>query len=319
MLTTRHRASHSGSALLSLFVGAALLVGCESTQKPPFEPPAADIKSAGIENFPRIAAKVQQEPVWCWAACAEMILVFYGQPATQQAIVDRVHGEIARRERELTDEYNRPRHGAGQTQRIVQAATMDEILWAMNPDMQSMREKLDAMRAELQSQRNRSIQFDLGSLFSAEMVKFFSKDSDVIVESLVAGQPAIFVAGSMDGSGMGHAEVAYLVEYIDTRVAPTGSTFGLDQVGSSVVGALPFFDTFKIVRLHSVDPANGQTRTYTGEEVKQFGLYVTKQQAREILQKRLNAVGIAADTNRGGLNVGNGLARSTTFTFGNTR
>jgi hypothetical protein len=285
---------------LLLLVASASLLGCESPPGGPAPIPPADIKSAGIDNFPRIAAKVQQEPVWCWAACAEMILAFHGRAVTQQEIVDRVHGEIAIRNALLKDDYGRPIENGVPDARIVQAATFDEILWAMNPDMQSMRERLEVLRGKMQGQGNRSVEFDLGSLLGAELAMLTSKDPDTIVRSLAAREPAIFVLGGMDGAEMGHAEVAFKVEYVDKGLWKQGSNAVFDAAAASFDSMLtPLFDSCQIVRLHSVDPANGQTRIYTGEEVKKFSLYVTKAKAREILQKRLNSIDVTSKPSRG--------------------
>lgn len=50
-----------------------------------------ETEAAGNADFPHRAV-TQETPVWCWAACAEMVLSHYGVEESQVEIAGRIHG-----------------------------------------------------------------------------------------------------------------------------------------------------------------------------------------------------------------------------------
>ncbi|QDU65316.1 hypothetical protein Pla86_03810 [Planctomycetes bacterium Pla86] len=51
------------------------------------------MKTVTLTGFEAVESP-QREPVWCWAACASMILRYNGIDVSQEEIVDRVHGYL---------------------------------------------------------------------------------------------------------------------------------------------------------------------------------------------------------------------------------
>ena len=68
----------------TIWLGATLLAALVSCSSLPEE-------SKSIPDFPRRGV-VQEAPVWCWAACTQMVLAHYDIEEDQNAIATRIHG-----------------------------------------------------------------------------------------------------------------------------------------------------------------------------------------------------------------------------------
>jgi hypothetical protein len=91
--------------------------------------PTYPVQRLTIDNFERYAA-AQEDPVWCWAACAAMVRVYEASGGRAPERVDQE--EMARRQAEIVQ---RIRSRSGESSRSEALASKSEVLGALNPDL----------------------------------------------------------------------------------------------------------------------------------------------------------------------------------------
>jgi hypothetical protein len=215
-----------------------------------------------LQQFPKFARK-QKTPVWCWAACAEMIHAWNRIHVSQEAIAARVHG-------------------SGN----IKTACYNEVMVALNPDLcENDAEKIAAALEQLRSFR---LQFSAQSLVKAQLLRLGVND-DEIVDSLRAGQPlAVGLAGETDDDP-GHVFAAYGARF--RASATSGARDVADAVvrtgnndGSVIATAKSALKKYDILSLSAVDPWTGESVTIAGDDYSnRFGFRISKPTARRIL------------------------------------
>ena len=243
-----------------------------------------------------ISPVIQRSSVWCWAACAEMVQRYYGVDITQEEIVNRVKNAF----------------GEQTSQPVIEAATKREIMLALNPDLKLYFAKLGGAKAiELLLQRRlASGDLDVSELINARW-KYSKNNSDLLIASLLQGDPAIIVLKWADeelgteasDAAMAHAYVVKGVTFSQLEVNRGLSALihKAIQKGQSVIhGEMSkesgkYIDVRKInypddpacyalVDATLINPLAGQIETVSGPEIQERIVYFfTRDSAREIL------------------------------------
>ena len=218
------------------------------------------------------SVKVQQEdPLWCWAACAQMVSRYLGKERSQQEVVAAIKG---------VGEDGSPRR---------EAATRYEILCSLVPDRapfspigelaQGIAGRLGEDPMEYLAGKKR-IRFDKGTWrqIKNESLKGYLMITH-IVERLRNGYPYV-VGLSDDGAEIGHAWVLYGVTYRPNSIKEAARD--LDDIlhvfdddsdtreSSGFVNVLEDFtdktdQRYDIEEVLLIDPWYGQTKTMRGE------------------------------------------------------
>lgn len=252
----------------------------------------------------------QRTNVWCWAACAEMVHRYYGYDVTQEDIVAQVKDG-------LVGATGGP---------SVEPATKRELMLALNPDLKNYFAKVGTAKAVEVLLQQRLTQGDLNvtELFNARR-KYASNNSDLLVDALLRGDPAILVLtwgedetdADLTEGALAHA---YVVNGITFRQLPTNPQFAraiaqawkaLTLAVSNLVASNDggtkterFVDIetleypahpkhFAIAEISAIDPWEAKFETITGEQIQQRIVYFfTKQTAREILLLEAKALNL---------------------------
>lgn len=202
--------------------------------QPPAEP---EIKpgQVTIPNFTRFAIK-QEKPVWCWAACAEMIHRYHGETRlTQRVLAQRIIGRA-----EINPD-------AGGTD-VVKTAQQEEVLAALSPRVWEMLERRDERRQTSKSRQKQADGWRVNyiALFVGPMLRY---DPEEMIRSLEAGEPAVVAFGRPSK----HVCVVYAATF--ERKKEKG-LFGLSR------------DVCEVKSVTVLDPWEGQPEVIDGASFK---------------------------------------------------
>ena len=208
---------------------------------------------AQIGDFPKVASRRQQTPVWCWATCAEMIHKHYGrEQETQELIAEKIF--------QRADDLKRTAAGdpEGGTPRSLERSAGE---WAISRALlfdlhekwnQQMKDRFDASQGKNPQQQ---MKIDGGGIIFGEIEKAMASDGDVLIDSLnmVPAHPSVLLLpGAPNSANMGHAVVAY------------GAKYSLSQEGETnfferLVTRKP--EKYKIHEVWYIDPWDGQSKS----------------------------------------------------------
>lgn len=209
------------------------------------------VQQAEVPNFSRVIVR-QQTPVWCWAACAEMVNRYYRRPGTQ--------AEIAQRIATVRDENADAQRRAEQI----------EVLAALEPKLY---EKLTE-RWDSDFSRSWLVQMDLWLPGRTEsksgpdrpQLKF---DADTLIEHIESRSPVVVGLGGDRESDSRHIVVVHRVEY-----EPIAARFDLLNKPSQ----------YRIRRVEYADPDGGINATMTGDELaRRTDFFATRRGASQYL------------------------------------
>ena len=275
----------------------ACLCACQSTSEPAYPNAHLErvltVESGGVhtttlKDFEALDWE-QKEPVWCWAACAEMILRFNGEEATQESIATRIHGADK----------------DGGTK--IEAASFYEVMRALNPDMDVS--PFDSLWAQVAARAeddpslvlNMKFGVDAAVAASAALDQFVP-NKQVAVEDLRNGHPAVVGLADPELPDMGHAYVLIGAVYTINKSGDwskqgkkwfddLGEALGQDatpdnademeDVADKVDG-----ERYSASEVTLVDPWTGTVVTMTGEEFSnRVDFVISRRQARKTLSK----------------------------------
>lgn len=296
---------HAALRRKGLFVVTVLpLIACQSCQAPHAAPEterATTVEAQGVVSTQLVgfAAAKQRDPAWCWATCAEMILHFNGEEASQEEIAKRIHG---------TDEYGEAR---------IQGASFYEIMCALNPDIEAR--PFEQIWSEFETRISEDPTLMLGvavdtdySAMGIALVDQYVPSKTVAVADLREGHPAVVGMHDPEVPGSGHAYVLVGAEYTINHNADWGTqardaasvfddVFGTDHGKAEepiVTEAVERTegDRFPATKITVVDPWTGETTSFTKEEfTNRVDFVISRGQAREILDSWQNAVTLEQD------------------------
>lgn len=275
-----------------------LLVGCAASGSGPVE--------FELSALP-VAAVKQEQLVWCWAACAEMILRFHGIETTQEEIATRISG---------ADDGGALK---------VETASRYEILCALNPDLPRGEfealwkgiedQVLDADRW-LEGNFRLDLELDRPHAFQAAFDRLVPNKS-LALEELLAGHPSVVGLRESKDVREGHAYVLFGARYSKRRAGFGGFLKGLgdaaleagaedvlapdlteevraaqatwnDELGKLGIEAptkLFASADYSIHEVHLVDPWEGVRVSMPYEEFsRRVDFVITRSYAREILE-----------------------------------
>lgn len=173
-----------------------------------------------LQGFDSVAA-TQERYVWCWAACAEMVLRYQGEPASQQAIVERIHGHDDEGELkvETATRYELYRALSPQTE-----VSDFDLLWTgikdqLAAELEALGANIDQALADGHTPDAPSgveVSFD-GSVLVNDAIDRLAPSRAVPIDALIAGEPV--VAGLRDDptAKTGHLYVVIGAEYLTPK------------------------------------------------------------------------------------------------------
>jgi len=300
---------------------ALVLVGCQSGQvhpkirlvsdrtptKTPQSPTPADRGfvepleqpnrfKASCRDFTRVGVR-QREPVWCWAACAEMVHKYHDpeSPLTQERIAELIlnAGEEAETEEER--------------QKLVQAAGKYQIMVALNPDLtpgsgKVLGETMNEAGRQLESGQGLDIEFNYTNMLESQFMRR-SVNSDHLVRELAEGQPLVAgLAWEDRDATIGHAYVVYGVVYAHEDESGTIAGNIFENIGDTVLGdrgsslLKTAFDApteFAIVEVELFDPWTGKSEVMDAETFeRRVEFMMSRRVAREILFKERDFIDV---------------------------
>ena len=297
------------SALIrhGLFVATLLpLVACQTesgqvSHAVPETERATTVEAEGVLSTQLVdfAAAQQRDPAWCWATCAEMILHFNGEQATQEEIALRIHG---------TDEHGEAR---------IQGASFYEILCALNPDIEPR--PFEQVWTEVETRISEDPTLMMGVAIDMDytaagiaLADQYVPSTAVAVADLREGHPAVVGMHDPEVPGSGHAYVLVGAEYTVNDKAGWG-TRTRDAVND--LGGLVGFgskkaedplaeealeridgDAFPATAITVVDPWTGETTSFTEQEFAgRVDFVISRRQARQTLERWQNAATLEQD------------------------
>ena len=239
----------------------------------------------------------QETPVWCWAACTEMILGFDGKEVSQESIAERVHGY---------DQHESP-------EKVLLASYLD-LLYALCPE--GPKSSLDSIWQGVERDliADPSLIAGGGELaFDAEqaLVGLFEREVPMTkppVEDLIAGNPAVVGLRHEQYPDMGHACLLIGATYRAPKSGGLGNiraaSFGVDSALAD--SALDRLDGgYEIHAVMLIDPnleddpqteENEMQVTMDFEEFKRRVEFVTtRAQALKILESYQGVVRVERD------------------------
>lgn len=229
------------------------------------------------EGLEQVAAK-QETDVWCWAACAVMIRRWNGDESmSQEDIAQRIHG----------------------AEDSVKTASMNEIIAALAPDAAEERDRIWEAAGEMLGS-GQDVHFDLGQMLSAAYEQS-TTNSDLLVEDLAAGNPAVVGLRDSKSSLAGHAYVAHAATYSHrdptaseswTGIATTllnASIFsngGERELDESAVERLDrTAKNYGLWSVELIDPLDGRSKTLTAQEfADRVDFMISAREARALIE-----------------------------------
>lgn len=282
------------SLILAAAFAALAFVGCTSdninaVSKDEASKPSATRVRAECPNFKQATVK-QATPVWCWAASAEMVHKYYdpNTTITQETLA-----------KEITNV-------SGEDPKKAKAAGLQQIMIALNPDYRS---RVSERSGQMLESRARSGSTALPTFdavdFAIGQTAPWSSTSDDLIDAVIGHNPAI-VGLRGEGQSMGHAVVIYAASYEPVRTdegkqfmsglfnaaaKEAGNRNGIrdDQVDAAGIAKAPA--KFRLAEVEYVDPMDGKRYKLNAEGFKhRVDFIMTKDKAREILDRQMNAV-----------------------------
>ena len=221
-----------------VLLAASSCAGLETLVQPPSEGERTTISLEGFESV----EECQETPVWCWAACAAMILRYGGREVSQREIAERIHGR---------DDHE-VRIASASRYEIYRALcpegpdTPFEAVW--NGLRTELGDLLDPSSPEPVEAGWRYVRWNEDQL--EELLFDLILPTQISIEQLSQGHPA--VAGLRDRQArMGHVYVVVGATYVKsgTFVRDALESF---EVSGPVVSALD--PEFEIEAVELVDP-----------------------------------------------------------------
>ncbi|MEM9372072.1 MAG: papain-like cysteine protease family protein [Planctomycetota bacterium] len=273
-----HMFARRHAGLAGMLIGVILLTGCgtgtpvippqiriadENTPDKEYEVPVSAERGevarigpnqfkASCKGFVPIGVAIDQRtPVWCWAACAEMVHNYHGnEEVSQHEIATRIEGRF---ESDLTEQ---------EREEQAKAAGYDEILLALASGSERP-EIRDAAKYLALKATDGGASFDLGGLAESQ-IKRNLVNSDMLIGELLSGEPVVVglrnfdtaeeaerarqaaISRGEDASGItyGHIYVAHAAEFSMAK-KNTGGVIkeGLIFLGDVVDTAVDFVST----------------------------------------------------------------------------
>jgi hypothetical protein len=214
----------------------------------------------------------QQENVWCWAACAEMIYKYHGKKITQKEIAERIHGH---------DEA-----GAAK----VKAASMYEILVAL-AGAEGKADRTDRFleRFEKESAKSKNgVTVDVGTYING-WIEEDTVNSDELIAEIKGKEPVVIGMAHDERFKGGHAMVVYGVNYKPAERNMLERAVSGDD--STMVSRMSGIRKFEITSLKVMDPWTGEPREITGKEFKEgCDFMMSQRRAKAVLKKEDEAI-----------------------------
>jgi hypothetical protein len=234
----------------------------------------------------------QEEPVWCWAACAEMILRYGGVEASQEEIAARIHG------------YE------GDAVKVA-AASRYEVYRALCPDaatapFEALADAIvaDLAAAAVEAEGESGARGKLSVQWRAEQAAQIALDrlappKGVPIEHLERGHPAVVGMREAQGDAMGHLYVLVGATYrersaLERRFKALGESLLKDlapEARATIERFAPSdFEVFSVVLVDPLahdDPATEADEMRLAMPFETFcervDFVTTRKDAREIL------------------------------------
>jgi hypothetical protein len=269
-------------------------LGCTSsqvnaTEREPASQASAARQRAECENFKDVIV-TQKTPVWCWAASSVMVRKYYdaNDPVTQEALAQQITNV------------------SGDDPAKAKAAGLQQIMVALNPDYeQRVTERSAQLIANKLTTRDGSFTANYADLAIGQVAPW-SASSDDLVDALAGRSPAI-VGLRDEGANMGHAVVVYAATYEPVQASAGRSIFGnvMDKVVKNeagtrgirsdqidAVGVTKGPAKYRLAEVEYVDPMDGKRYKLNAQGFKnRVDFIITKERAREILDRQLGAIG----------------------------
>jgi hypothetical protein len=229
--------------------------------------PKADTPNEFEARCGAITPVKQETPLWCWAACAQMIHAYYGTEISQKALAERIHGD---------EPDGSPK---------VEAAAYHEIMTALNPDVKT--DPLDRAATALETTRDGRVDVSVDYMSYAKAVKDrYSINSDVIVKELLSRAPVVVVMNEdPSDETLNHA---YLLEAAGFCVEePTAvERIADDALEGYLLNPASYPKYYGLRWVEAIDPYTGQVVRFDGGEfAKRVRFMISKQRARKILEE----------------------------------
>jgi hypothetical protein len=285
------------TAVLTLAVAA--VTGCSTSSQvnateatASTQPSAARVR-AECPNFRDVIVK-QQTPVWCWAASSVMVRKYYdpNDPVTQESLAQQITNV------------------SGDDPKKAKAAGLQQIMVALNPDYSKrVAERSGQLLAQTIQTRaaggSNALTVNLADVAIGQVAPW-SASSDDLIDAVTSKNPAI-VGLRAEGASMGHAVVVYAASYepvqADAGRSAMGQIWGQivkdeaskrgvrgDQVDA--VGVTKGPAKYRLAEVEYVDPMDGKRYKLNAQGFKnRVDFIITKERAREILDRQLASVG----------------------------
>jgi hypothetical protein len=250
--------------------------------------PVADGLETELVGFPSTAV-AQETLVWCWAACAEMILRFNGVETTQAEIAARIHG---------TDD-------GGELK--LEMAGRYEIMHALNPDLErtafeavwkGLQEQVQALPA---SSRLTGVECRQARAFDLALDRL-APSKAVVIDQLRGGEPAVVGLRDPDAES-GHAYVLFgaayserrwspkLLGFLDELWKPAGADSSELEIAARSMSERFAPERYTVREVRLIDPADGSQVSLPIEEfAARVDFVLTKPEARQVLEAFENVV-----------------------------
>ena len=270
------------------------LIGCSSSQvnatsATASTQPSAMRTRAECPNFKDVIVR-QQTPVWCWAASSVMVRKYYNasDPITQEQLAQDIT------------------HVSGDDPAKAKAAGLQQIMVALNPDYtKRVGDRAGEMVAQKIQSRDGSLTANVADMAIGQVAPW-SASSDDLIDAVATSNPAI-VGLRNEGASMGHAVVVYAASYepvkenvgrsifgkaMDSVVKREASERGIRSDQVDAVGVTKGPAKYKLAEVEYVDPMDGKRYKLNAQGFKnRVDFIITKERAREILDRQLGAVG----------------------------
>ena len=266
---TRNRIRAAGVLCLAIPLAACSMFGRVLTASPT-EQQSLKTQTAECRNFTKVAT-TQHDPMWCWAACAEMIHTYYGRKITQEEIVAQIMSATSAED--------------GNSQA---AATNRQILLALHPDYQQEKARYTARLK--QRGVNASLTIDAEQYISSQLEPY-TVNTDAAIDSLRRRQPLIAALRDDRTSTLGHAYVMYGATYVerppDARRDLNRELQGWFKDAASVV---PY--RYGLVSVELIDPYTGESVTMDAETFgARMDFMISRESARRALEDEYKSIG----------------------------
>lgn len=266
---TRNRIRAAAALCLALPLAACSMFGRVLTASPS-EQQSLKTQTAECRNFTRVAT-TQRDPMWCWAACAEMIHAYYGRTITQEEIVAQIMSATSAED--------------GNSQA---AATNRQMLLALHPDYQQ--EKARYMSRLKARGAGSSLRIDT-ELYISSQLEPYTVNTDAAIDSLRRREPLIAALREDRSSTLGHAYVLFGATYVvrppDSRRDLNRELQGWFRDAATVV---PY--RYGLVSVELIDPYTGQSVTLDAETFgSRMDFMISRDSARRALEDEYKAIG----------------------------